>query len=57
MPIHPRPHGQERPVPEQVNARIRHLMSKPASRNRTAEYARLLALWAEATRDSFESAA
>lgn len=32
-----------------VNSRIRRLMSRPSSAARTAEYVRLLALWADAT--------
>jgi hypothetical protein len=46
-----------RPNAENVNALIRRLMGMPASRKRTAEYERLLALWAEATADEFERAA
>ncbi|HWU11573.1 MAG TPA: hypothetical protein VN520_35350 [Streptomyces sp.] len=32
-----------------INARIRELMDEPRSEERTAEYQRLLTLWAEAT--------
>lgn len=46
-----------RPNAEKVNATIRRLMGKPASRKRTAEYERLLALWAEAQDGDFERAA
>jgi hypothetical protein len=35
-----------------VNAAIRRLMEAPASRERTEEYVRLLALWTEATGDT-----
>lgn len=37
-----------RPNAEKINSLIRRLMGKPASRKRTAEYERLLTLWAEA---------
>ncbi|MFG2682514.1 hypothetical protein [Streptomyces sp. NPDC048392] len=46
-----------RPDAQKINALIRLLMGKPASRSRTTEYERLLALWAEATRGDFERAA
>jgi hypothetical protein len=43
---------------QKINRRIRRLMSTPASRKRTAEYERLLVLWAQATtEDEFEQAA
>lgn len=34
--------------PHDINARIRRLMDRPADKHRTAEYERLLILWAEA---------
>lgn len=41
-----------------INRRIRRLMGTPTSRKRTAEYERLLVLWAQATQgDEFEKAA
>ncbi|MGV9913381.1 hypothetical protein [Streptomyces tendae] len=45
------------PDAQKINSLIRRLMGKPASRKRTAEYERLLTLWAAATRDEFEPAA
>ncbi|MFJ9431546.1 hypothetical protein ACIRQY_18055 [Streptomyces sp. NPDC101490] len=36
------------PAASWVNARIRELMDEPRSERRTAEYRRLLGLWAEA---------
>jgi hypothetical protein len=58
MPDSPRPHGQVPPVRDQVNKLIRRLMGKPAGKQRTAEYERLLVLWSEATQqDDVEKAA
>ncbi|WP_037708870.1 hypothetical protein [Streptomyces griseus] len=37
------------PAAPWINARIRELMDEPRSEERTAEYRRLLVLWAEAT--------
>lgn len=51
------PHGRVTPALDEINNRIRRLMNGPAGRKRTAEYGRLLALWAEATRDDVEPAA
>jgi hypothetical protein len=51
------PHGRVTPALDEINNRIRRLMNGPAGRKRTAEYERLLSLWAEATRDDVERAA
>ncbi|MEU4891164.1 hypothetical protein AB0B12_03760 [Streptomyces sp. NPDC044780] len=37
------------PALDEINRRIRHLMSRPADKRRAEEYTRLLVLWAEAT--------
>lgn len=50
------PDGRVTPALE-INNGIRRLMAGPAGRKRTADYERLLALWAEATRDDVEPAA
>lgn len=46
--------GRPRPEAEHVNDRIRRLMNEPATRDRAARYADLLALWEEATRGNQE---
>ncbi|MER5699247.1 hypothetical protein [Streptomyces mirabilis] len=53
-------HGPDGRAPHalvEVNDRIRHLMTKPATTARAEEYRELLSLWAEATADEFERAA
>ncbi|MFD7052125.1 hypothetical protein ACFWBS_28095 [Streptomyces mirabilis] len=51
------PDGQAPHALVEVNDRIRHLMTKPATTARAEEYRELLSLWAEASRDEFERAA
>ncbi|MGW0763011.1 hypothetical protein ACWD1Y_42220 [Streptomyces sp. NPDC002814] len=53
----PRPHGQVTPALDRVNESIRRLMQGPASAERTAAYARLLAEWADVKQDDVERAA
>ncbi|GHD72656.1 hypothetical protein GCM10010317_083340 [Streptomyces mirabilis] len=53
----PGPDGRVTPARDEINNRIRRLMAGPAGRKRTADFERLLALWAEATRDDVEPAA
>ncbi|MFE2424614.1 hypothetical protein [Streptomyces hokutonensis] len=57
MPHSFRPHGRVTPALDQVNESIRRLMHQPASDERTAAYARLLADWADVTRDDVDQAA
>ncbi|WP_406321895.1 hypothetical protein [Streptomyces sp. NBC_00519] len=51
------PRGRVTPALDQVNESIRRLMHQPASDDRTAAYARLLADWADVTRDDVDQAA
>ncbi|MDQ0934956.1 hypothetical protein [Streptomyces turgidiscabies] len=44
-------------APHEINGRIRSLIDQPVGGQRSAAYADLLALWAEATRDDVEQAA
>jgi hypothetical protein len=48
--------GPACPAPEDVNADIRALMEQPPTPARTAEYERLLFLWAAAADDLTEAA-
>ncbi|MEV1086212.1 hypothetical protein AB0I98_49845 [Streptomyces sp. NPDC050211] len=45
------------PALDRVNESIRRLMQEPASAERTAAYARLLAEWADLKQDDVEQAA
>ncbi|MGV2914524.1 hypothetical protein [Streptomyces alfalfae] len=47
MPARIRPDGPYCPAREEVNDRIRVLMSQPASDARSEEWARLLRLWTD----------
>jgi hypothetical protein len=44
-----------RPTADRINCLIRRLMGKPASRERTDEWQRLIVLWAEANRADVET--
>jgi hypothetical protein len=57
MPTSPRPNGQVPPALDDVNDRIRQLMSEPVGTGRTKEYTRLLTLWADLTRAEVDQAA
>jgi len=50
-------HDRLRDHAQRINARIRRLMAGPATRQRTAEYERLLIQWEEATRGDVDRAA
>ena len=47
MPASPRPDGQLSAAHARVNKLIRGLMGRPADKQRSAEYERLLIQWAE----------
>ncbi|CAL9539236.1 hypothetical protein [Streptomyces sp. enrichment culture] len=49
--------GSRRPTRDELNEAFRRLMGTPAGTERTAEWTRLLTLWAEVTRDDVEPAA
>ncbi|MFF5968300.1 hypothetical protein ACFY64_32165 [Streptomyces collinus] len=49
MPLSSRPDGQLCPARARINKLIRGLMGRPADKQRSAEYERLLVQWAEVT--------
>ncbi|MET8288054.1 hypothetical protein ACGFWD_23285 [Streptomyces sp. NPDC048448] len=57
MSYSPGPDGQVPHALDQVNDRIRHLMTEPASSARAEEYQELLSLWSALSRDDVAKAA